>query len=262
MIRAFHTSATGMNAQQLVVDNTANNLANVNTTSFKRSQMDFQDLLYLKARQPGTEFLDGQQVPTGLQIGNGVRVSGNTKLFTQGALEKTDDPFHVAIEGEGFFRLLDAEGQDVYTRDGSFHIDAQGRIVNGDGYLLEGAPTVPDDAVEVAIGADGTISVRTAGQAAAEELGQITLSRFPNPAGLSAEGGNIYRETSASGTPQQGTPGEQGMGRLRQGHLERSNVEVVRELVNLIQAQRAYEFNTRAIRVADEMLSETSQVVR
>lgn len=262
MIRAFHTSATGMAAQQLVVDNTANNLANVNTAGFKRSQIAFQDLIYLTVQQPGTQLLAGQQVPTGLQIGNGVRVAGNSKIFTTGPLENTGNSLDIAIAGEGFFRIQAPDGTFLYTRDGSFQMNQNGELVTADGYRLDPAITIPNDATSISIGIDGTVSVLQPGSTQPTQVGQITLSRFPNPAGLSAEGANMFRATDASGPETQGQAGQQGFGLIRQGFLERSNVEVVRELVNLIQAQRAYEFNTRAIRVADEMLSDTNQVIR
>ncbi len=263
MIRAFHTSATGMIAQQFVVDNTANNLANANTTGFKRSNVDFQDLIYLNQRPPGLEQIQGQQVPTGLQIGNGVRVAGNTKLFTQGSLQSTGDPLNVAIEGDGFFQITAPDGTLRYTRDGTFLRNANGDLVNTDGFFLSPRITLPPDAVSVSIGTDGTVSVITAGApTTSTSLGQIQLARFPNPAGLSSEGRNLYRDTPASGAVITTLPGQNGTGLLRQGFLEGSNVEVVTELVNLLQAQRAYEFNTKAVRVSDEMLSATNDLVR
>lgn len=263
MIRAFHTSATGMIAQQFVVDNTANNLANANTTGFKRSNIDFQDLIYLNQRPPGIEQLQGQQVPTGLQIGNGVRVAGNTKLFTQGTLQSTGDPLNVAIEGDGFFQISAPDGTLRYTRDGTFLKNANGDLVTTDGFFLSPRITLPQDAVAVSIGTDGTVSVSTAGApTTSTSLGQIQLARFPNPAGLSSEGRNLYRDTPASGAVTTTLPGQNGTGLLRQGFLEGSNVEVVSELVNLLQAQRAYEFNTKAVRVSDEMLSATNDLVR
>lgn len=263
MIRAFHTAASGMIAQQFVVDNTANNLANVNTTGFKKSQVDFQDLIYLNLRQPGTEQIQGQQVPTGLQIGNGVRVAGNTKLFTAGTITPTGDPLHVAIEGEGFFQITFPDGTLRYTRDGTFLKNANGDLVTSDGFFLSPRITIPQDAVSISIGTDGTVSVTTAGApTTSSTVGQIQLARFPNPPGLSSEGRNLYRDTPASGTATTGQPTQNGLGLLRQGFLEGSNVEVVSELVNLLLAQRAYEFNTKAIRVSDEMLSATNDLVR
>jgi flagellar basal-body rod protein FlgG len=262
MIRAFHTSATGMNAQQLVLDNTANNLANVNTNGFKRSQMDFQDLIYTTLRQPGAESIQGQQLPTGVQIGHGVRVAGNSRLFTVGTLENTGNDLDVAIEGQGFFKITAPNNQIRYTRDGSFRRSSNNELVTADGFFLEPRITLPQDTVSVSIGNDGTVSVTTSTNVQAQEVGKLTLVRFANPAGLLAEGRNLFVETSASGPPQDTPPGLLGTGLLRGGFVERSNVEVVQELVNMIQAQRAYEFNTKAIKVADEMLSSTNELVR
>ena len=263
MIRAFHTSATGMSAQQTVLDNTANNLANVNTTGFKRSHVDFQDLIYTTVRQPGGQAAQGQQLPTGLQIGNGVRIAGNTRLFTTGALEMTGNSLDIGIEGGGFFKVSVPGGTFRYTRDGAFRLNANGELVTSDGYFLEPRLTLPQDATAVTIGTDGTISVVTASAPnTTTTAGTLRLTRFANPAGLSAEGRNLFAETPASGTPIEVTPGLEGAGSLRGGFLERSNVEVVQEMVNLIQAQRAYEFNTKAVRVEDEMLSSTNDLVR
>lgn len=263
MIRAFHTSASGMNAQQLVLDNTANNLANVNTTGFKRSQVDFQDLIYATLRQPGSEAVQGVQVPTGFQIGNGVRVAGNTKIFTAGTSENTGNDLDIAIEGPGFFQITNPNGGVRYTRDGSFRINANGALVTSDGYFVQPQITLPQDMLSLSVGIDGTISVVTASApTTTTNVGQLTLARFPNPAGLSSEGRNLFAETPAAGAATVSTPGQNGTGVLRGGFLERSNVEVVQELVNLIQAQRAYEFNTKAIKVADEMLSFTNDLVR
>jgi flagellar basal-body rod protein FlgG len=263
MIRAFHTSATGMNAQQVVLDNTANNLANINTTGFKRSQIDFQDLIYTTLRQPGADSVQGQQIPTGLQLGHGVRVAGNTRLFSVGTLETTGNTLDVAIEGNGFFKIAAPSGGFRYTRDGAFRVNSNGELVTSDGFFVEPRISIPQDAVSVSVGVDGTVSVVTAGSPnTSQTVGQLTLTRFVNPAGLSAEGRNLFMETPASGTATDETPGQNGAGLLRNGFLERSNVDVVRELVNLIQAQRAYEFNTKAIKVADEMLSFTKDLVR
>lgn len=262
MIKALFTSATGMNAQQLVVDNTANNLANVNTTGFKRSQMDFQDLIYVTQRSPGAASAQGLEVPTGLQIGSGVRVAGSTKLFSEGSLDLTGNPYDMAIEGEGFFKITLPSGDIRYSRDGAFRSNSKGELVTADGFFLDPKITIPQNALSVGIGTDGTVSVITAGTTTPTELGKIPLVRFANPTGLSSEGRNLYAETAASGTPRELTAGTEGAGMIRQGFLERSNVEVVKELVNLILAQRAYEFNTRAIRTADEMLSNTTNITR
>ena len=263
MIRAFHTSATGMAAQQLVLDNTANNLANLNTTGFKRAQVDFQDLIYARIRQPGEQQAQGIQVPTGIQIGNGVRVAGTTRIFNTGAVESTGATTDIAIEGDGFFQIANPNGGFRYTRDGSFRQNSSGQLVTSDGYFVEPRITLPSDTLTVSIGADGTVSATTSNAPnTPTTVGRLTLARFANPAGLSGEGRNLFSETPASGTPQTATPGQNGTGILRGGYLERSNVEVVTELVNMIQAQRAYEFNTKAIKVADDMLSYTTNLVR
>jgi flagellar basal-body rod protein FlgG len=263
MIRAFHTSASGMSAQQLVLDNTSNNLANMNTTGFKRSQLEFQDLLYSTLRRPGETSVQGQQIPTGVQIGHGVRVAGNTRLFTNGALENTGNSFDIAIEGEGFFQITNPTGGIRYTRDGSFRPNASGQLVTSEGYFVEPRITLPQDTIALSVGTDGTITATTSGSPTSPtQVGQLTIVRFANASGLSGEGRNLFAETVASGTPQVATPGQNGTGILRNSFLERSNVEVVNELVNLIQAQRAYEFNTKAVRVADEMLSYTNDLVR
>jgi len=263
MIRAFHTSASGMSAQQMVLDNTANNLANVNTNGFKRSQLDFQDLIYTTLRQPGADSIQGQQLPTGLQIGHGVRVAGNTRQFSVGNVELTGNSLDVAIEGNGFFKVQAPGGGFRYTRDGAFRVNANGELVTSDGYFVEPRITIPRDALSITVGVDGTISAITpASPNTSQQIGQFTLAQFVNPAGLSAEGRNLFLESPASGPFQDVQPGQQGTGLLRGGFLERSNVDVVKELVNLIQAQRAYEFNTKAIRVADEMLSQTNGLVR
>ncbi len=263
MIRAFNTSATGMNAQQLVLDNTANNLANLNTTGFKRSQVEFQDLIYASLRQPGAESVQGQQLPTGLQIGYGVRVAGNTKLFTPGALDNTGNSLDMAIDGDGFFQITNPSGGIRYTRDGSFRLNSTRQLVTADGYFVEPRITIPQDATSVTIGTDGSVSVITASSPnTSNVVGTLTIARFANPAGLSSEGRNLFAETPASGNATVGAPGQNGTGQLRGGFLERSNVDVVQELVNMIQAQRAYEFNTKAIKVADEMLSATNDLVR
>ncbi|MFO0968397.1 MAG: flagellar basal-body rod protein FlgG [Gemmataceae bacterium] len=263
MIRAFHTSASGMTTQQMVLDNTANNLANVNTTGFKRSNLDFQDLIYTTLRQPGADSVQGQQIPTGLQIGHGVRVAGNTRNFSIGSIEQTGNALDIAVEGAGFLKVSMPDGSFRYTRDGGLRMNANGQLVTADGFFVEPRLTIPQDATSVTVGNDGTVSVITSGSPnTSQNVGQLLVTRFVNPAGLKAEGRNLFSESPASGTAQDVQPGQQGTGLLRGGFLERSNVDVVQELVNLIQAQRAYEFNTKAIRVADEMLSSTNELVR
>jgi flagellar basal-body rod protein FlgG len=263
MIKALFTSATGLNAQQTLVDTTANNLANVNTTGFKRSTVEFKDLIYVTEQVPGTQTGDNVFSPTGIQVGSGTRIGSTSKVFTPGVLQNTDNPFDVAIEGDGFFRVTLPDGTLRYTRDGAFRLSQTGQLVTTDGFALDPAITIPTDALSVTIGADGTVSVVTpANLAAPTTVGQITLSRFANPSGLSSEGNNLYSETFASGPATTAPPGQQGLGFLRQRFLERSNVEVVQELINLIIAQRAYEFNTRSIRTADSILEATNGLVR
>ncbi|MFM8274388.1 MAG: flagellar basal-body rod protein FlgG [Gemmata sp.] len=263
MIKALFTSATGMNAQTTYIDNTANNIANVNTNGFKKGQVDFQDLVYVNQRVPGSDVAQGLQVPTGLQIGSGVRVASVTKVFTEGALVNTQNPFDVAIEGDGFFQVTLPSGELRYTRDGALRVNAQGSLVTSDGFLVTPQITIPQGVVSVSVGTDGTVTAINAGALnASVNLGQLTLVRFVNPAGLSAEGRNLFAETASSGAPVIATPGQNGVGFTRQGFLERANVDVVTELINLILAQRAYEFNTRAVRTADNMLASTTDLVR
>lgn len=265
MIRALYSSATGMKAQEILIDNTANNLANVNTTGFKRSQLDFADLLYSTLEQPGTNVATGQVVPTGLQIGSGVRAVATNKIFTPGTIAQTGNSLDVAIEGDGFFKVVLPTGEFRYSRDGAFRIDATGQLVTAEGYRLDSAVTIQDgiNLSKINIGADGTVTGILANATDAPvELGQIQIARFLNPAGLSSEGNNLYAATAASGQEVLGTPGENGLGTLRQGFLEGSNVEVVTELISLISAQRAYEINSRAIRAGDEMLSVATEIVR
>lgn len=262
MIRALYTSATGLNAQQTVVDNTANNLANVNTNGFKKGQADFQDLVYVTERQAGSDSAQGVQLPSGLQIGHGVRVAGITKVHSQGSLVNTGNPLDAAIEGEGLFQVSMPSGDTRYTRDGAFRRNATGNLVTADGFAVSPQITIPADASSVSIGSDGTVSVTLPGSSTATSVGQLLLARFPNPSGLSAEGRNLLSSTSASGDPKITTAGSDGAGSIRGGFQERSNVDMVTELVSLILAQRVYEINTRAIRTADTMLGNTAEVVR
>lgn len=264
MIRALYSSATGMKAQELLLDVTANNIANVNTNGFKRSHVDFADLMYATYRQAGTETAAGQSSPIGLQVGSGVRAVGTTKHFRPGSANITNRPLDLAIQGDGFFKiLLPGSGEARYSRDGAFHIDAAGQMVTGDGLIVDGGITVPANVAEedVRIGMDGTVSA-VDDTGAINNLGQLQLVRFRNPSGLSSEGGNLFSLTPASGPEILGTPGIDGAGTILQGHLEQSNVEVVTELVSLITAQRAYEVNSRAVRAGDEMLSNTNEILR
>jgi flagellar basal-body rod protein FlgG len=254
-----------MHAQEVLIDVTANNLANVNTAGFKRSRVDFADLLYSTLKPAGTEAASGVQTPTGLQVGSGVRPVSTTKIFSPGTFAQTGNPLDVAIEGDGFFRIELPTGDIRYTRSGTFKLDNTGKIVTADGYSLSGNLTVPQGVPldRISIGADGTVSGIAANAPGAPiTIGTIQIARFLNPAGLSSEGSNLYAESPASGTEQLNNPGTDGMGTLRQGFLEGANVEVVTELIGLISAQRAYEINSRAIRAGDEMLSVTSEIIR
>ncbi len=262
MLRAFFSSATGMRAQETLIDVTANNLANVNTNGFKRHHVDFADLLYADGKRAGGQVTQNQTAPVGLQLGSGVRVVGTTKVFSAGTVNETQNPTDVAIEGDGFFQVTRPDGSFAYTRGGAFRLDQNGLLVTGDGLPLTDGITIPDQTnlKDLSIGVDGTVSVNLNG--APQIVGQIQLHRFRNPAGLDNIGGNLLLESPASGAVQSGNPGDPGYGTLRQSFLELSNVEVVRELVSLISAQRAYEINSRAIRAGDEMLSNTAQIVR
>jgi flagellar basal-body rod protein FlgG len=261
MIRALYTSATGLNAQATVIDNTSNNLANVNTNGFKKGQADFQDLIYVNERSPGADVAQGQPVPTGLQIGHGVRVAGITKVFSQGTLVNTGNQYDIAINGQGFLQVQMPNGDLRFTRDGALRVNAQGSLVTSDGFFITPQVTIPPDTVEVSFGADGTVSLKNAA-GASSPAGQLTLVRFTNPAGLSAEGRNLFSETASSGPALTSTPGVNGAGLIQQNFLERSNVDAVTELIGLILAQRAYEFNTRAVRTSDNMLQSTTELIR
>lgn len=260
MLKAFSTAATGMDAQQTMVDTIANNLANINTTGFKRSNVNFQDLLYVKLREAGREVSSGVTAPGGLEIGSGVRMASTNRVFTVGELVSTGNDLDVAIQGDGFFEVTLDNGEKRYTRDGSFSRDANGQVVTASGFVVSPGITIPVDATTVDIARDGTVSVQTS--SGNTTVGTLSLYRFQNPAGLSAEGGNIYRETEASGTATQGTAGEQGYGAMLSKYLENSNVQMVNELVGLITAQRGYEINSRCIRVGDDMLRQLNQLIR
>ena len=253
MQRSLFTGATGMKAQQLNLDVIANDLANVNTTAFKRSRVDFQDLLYQTLRAPGSISAQGLEVPSGIQLGHGVGVGSITKLFLQGSFVETGNTFDIAIEGDGFFQIILADGEIAYTRDGSFKLNHDGTMVTTDGFALEPEITIPEDTIAIGIGLDGTVSV-TREDSTVDELGQIELARFINPAGLLSQGRNLFRESEASGDPILSFPGEEGTGTLRQGFLEGSNVSVVDEIVQLIITQSAYEVNSSVLRTSDEML--------
>ena len=261
MIRALFTASTGMQAQQLNLDTIANNLANVNTNGFKRTRVDFQDLLYQTLRPAGTRTGNGE-VPTGLQVGHGTRPVATQKIFDQGNFHQTENQLDLVIEGDGFFQIVRPDGTTAYTRSGAFKRDSQGQVVNSDGLILQPAITIPQDAVTIAVGSDGVVSVTTASSTTPQQLGTIELARFANPAGLNAIGRNLFMPTQASGTATTGTPGQQGFGSISQGFLESSNVSVVEEMVNMIAAQRAFEVNSKAIKTADEMLALANNVSR
>lgn len=262
MMRSLYTAASGMSGQQFNIDTIANNLANVNTAGFKKSRADFQDLLYQSVRFAGTPVTSGAQIPTGIEVGHGVRPVATQKIFTHGTPKPTENPLDIAIEGDGFFQILLPDGTMAYTRDGAFKKDGEGRLVTSDGFFLEPEIVIPEDAVEIAIGTDGTVAVKLAGDSEPQTIGQIELARFINPAGLQSIGRNLYMATAASGVPIVGTAGMDGLGNLAQGFLEMSNVQVVEEMVNMITSQRAYEVNSRAIQAADEMLQTANNLRR
>ncbi len=254
MFSSLWIAKTGLDAQQTRMAVTSNNLANVNTTGFKRSRAAFEDLMYQNDRQPGAQSSQATQVPAGTMVGTGVRVVGTEKLFSQGELVQTNNPLDIAVQGRGMFQVTMPDGTVAYTRDGSFHLNSDGQIVTNSGYPLEPALTVPANAQSVTIGSDGTVSVALPGQAAPAQIGSVQTADFINPAGLEARGENLFVETASSGAPQTGTPGLNGLGTITQGSLESSNVNVVEELVNMIETQRAYEMNSKAISASDQML--------
>ena len=254
MLSSLWTAKTGLDAQQTRMDVISNNLANANTTGFKSSRASFQDLIYQNKGQPGGQTTEQTQSPTGLMLGTGVRVVGTEKLFTQGNPTQTGNPMDVAIQGSGFLQVSMPDGTTAYTRDGSLHTDPNGQLVTAAGYPLEPAITLPSNVQSITIGSDGTVSATTNGSATAVQVGSLQLADFVNPAGLQPQGDNLYLETAASGTPQAGQPGLNGMGTLQQGSLESSNVNVVEEMVNMIETQRTYEMNSKAITSTDQML--------
>lgn len=258
MIRALYTAATGMKAQQLYLDNVSNNLANINTTGFKRSQVNFQDLLYDKKYMAGSESTQGFEIPSGIQLGGGVRPISTSKVFSQGNQQTTDRNLDLAIEGNGFFQISRPDGTIAYTRDGAFELNSKGEVVTADGLPLSPSITI-QNAKNISIGTDGTVFIKGT-DGSTQNVGQIMLANFANPSGLESIGKNLYLETIATGSPIVSTPGNEGTGDIYQGVLENSNVETVTELVNLITAQRAYEINSRAIKASDEMLSTINNI--
>ncbi len=260
MIRSLYISKTGLDAQQTNLDVIANNLANVATAGFKRSRAVFEDMLYQTVREPGAQSTQQSQLPTGLQVGTGTRPVATTRIHTQGSLSQTGNAFDLAIQGGGFFQVQMPDGTTAYSRDGSLHLDSQGQLVTSNGLSLSPAITIPANALSVTIGQDGTVSVLAPGAAAPTTVGTIQLATFINPAGLSSHGQNLYLETAASGTAATNTPGTNGTGMINQGYVETSNVNVAEELVNMIQAQRAYELNSKAITTSDQMLQRLTQL--
>jgi flagellar basal-body rod protein FlgG len=261
-MRALFTAATGMDAQQLRIDSIANNLANVMTTGFKKSRAEFQDLFYETLKAPGAEAASGEALPTGVQVGHGVRLSAMSRVFSQGDRTNTGRDLDFAIDGDGFFQLQRAGGETVYTRDGSFQVDRDGSLVNSQGFLLFPAIQVPTDSIQITVLADGTVSALLAGDTEPTELGQIQIARFLNPAGLRALGNNLFAPSQSSGDPEIGVPSEEGFGELTQGFLESSNVNIAEELVQMILAQRAFEVNSRVIKTGDEMLQAAAMLQR
>ena len=260
MMRSLWISKTGMEAQQTQLDTIANNLANVSTNGYKRAHAVFEDLMYENLRQAGANSSEQTTLPTGLQAGLGTRTVATARNFSQGGLQQSSNPLDIAIRGSGFFEIQLPDGTNGYTRDGSFQVNAQGLLVTNNGYTVQPGITIPTNAQSVTIGNDGTVSVGVPGQALPQKVGQLQIASFINPAGLEPKGGNIYAETAGSGTPNTGTPGENGLGSLQQGFVETSNVNVVEELVQMIQTQRAYELNSKAIQVSDQMLQRLAQV--
>ncbi|MGH8810326.1 MAG: flagellar basal-body rod protein FlgG [Noviherbaspirillum sp.] len=251
---------TGLDAQQTQMDVISNNLSNVSTNGFKRSRAVFEDLLYQTLRQPGAQSSQQTQLPTGLQVGTGVRAVATERIFTQGNLQQTGNDKDVAINGAGFFQVLLPDGTTAYTRDGSFQVDSQGQLVTSSGFVIQPAITIPADAQGITIARDGTVSVKQPRTPALTQVGALQLATFMNPAGLEAKGENLYVETTASGNPNNNVPGTNGAGLLTQGYAETSNVNVVEEMVNMIQTQRAYELNSKAISTSDQMLQKLSQL--
>jgi flagellar basal-body rod protein FlgG len=259
MEAALWAAKTGLDAQQTQMTVTANNLANVNTNGFKKSRAVFNDLLYQNATQVGGSTSDTTMYPSGLQLGTGVRVVATEPSFTQGSLDNTGNALDVAIQGRGFFQILKPDGTIAYTRDGSFQLNAQGQVVNATGYQLQPAINIPAGAQSVTIGANGVVTAQLPGQTAPTQVGSLQLADFINPAGLQDIGGNLSVESAASGSPTTGTPGLTGMGTVVQGSVEASNVNVVEEMVNMIETQRAYEMNSKAVETTDQMLQFATQ---
>ena len=260
MMRSLWISKTGMEAQQTQLDHISNNLANSATNGYKKSHAVFEDLMYQSLRQTGAASTEQTQLPTGLQVGLGTRAVATSRNFSQGNLQSTERPLDLAIRGNGFFEIQMPDGTTGYTRDGSFQVNAQGQMVTNNGFPVQPGITIPANAVSIAVSQEGLVSVVVPGQAQPQQVGQLQLTNFINPAGLEPKGQNLYAETAASGTPNTGTPGQDSFGQLQQGALETSNVNVVEELVGMIQTQRAYELNSKAIQTSDQMLQRLTQL--
>ena len=260
MMNSLWIAKTGMTAQQTQLDVISHNLANVSTTGFKRNNAVFEDLIYQNLRQVGSQTTEENQLPTGLHLGLGVNVVATSRNFTQGSLQQSGNSLDVAIDGNGFFEVQLPDGTTGYTRDGAFKLDSQGRVVTSSGLPVANGITVPQGATSISISADGVVSAIVAGNTQPQQLGSLAMSSFINPAGLEPVGQNLFKESAASGQPQQGTPGTNGLGFIKQGFLESSNINVVEELVNMIQTQRAYEMNSKAIQTSDQMLAKLSQL--
>jgi flagellar basal-body rod protein FlgG len=258
--RSLYIAATGMNAQQAQMDVISNNLANVSTNGFKGSRAVFEDLLYQTIRQPGANSTQQTELPSGIQVGTGVQQVATERLYTQGNLQQTGNSKDVAINGNGFFQVLMPDGTTAYTRDGSFQTNAQGQLVTSSGYQVTPPITIPVNATSLTIGSDGAVSITQAGSSTSTQVGSMQVATFINPAGLEAKGENLFAETSSSGAPNVSQPGLNGAGALNQGYVEASNVNVVQELVNMIQTQRAYEINSKAVTTSDQMLQTLSQM--
>jgi len=262
MIRALYSAASGLEAQQLTIDVIANNLANVNTAGFKQSRSEFQDLLYQNVRASGAASSTSTDLPVGLQVGLGSRPVATSRLFSQGDFRQTGNPLDLVIEGNGFFQVRLPNGDIAYTRAGSFHLNREGSVVTADGNPIDPQITIPNDALSITVGTDGTVSVTQPSQSQAQQVGTIQLAIFQNPAGLNAVGKNLFMPTTSSGEPITGPAGENGIGTINQGFIEQSNVSVVEEMVNMIVGQRAYEVNSKVVRTADEMLQTMNNVIR
>lgn len=260
-MRALWTASTGMEAQQLEIDNISNNLANTNTTGYKESRVNFEDLFYQTIKSPGAYSSEYTQLPTGVQVGLGTKVSSIEKEFSQGDLQQTSNPLDLAISGQGFFQIQMPDGEAAYTRDGTFQTNSQGQLVDANGYQLVPPVTMPPNATSITISQSGTVSAAVSGQTNPVQIGTITLVNFINPAGLSSNGQNLYSQTSASGVPQVGTPGENGLGTIQQSFLEMSNVNLVGQMVSMITAQNAYTIDSKAITTANQMLQTAAGLI-